>query len=134
MKTQNTILSLLAIFGVSLSVSAREGVTNSHSEIDSITYLEEEEMATLDFDTSEYLPEGFNPYAAPANIMHVSYITGKEIAELGFDTKQYLPAGFNPHRYFFDIHSIQYIEEEVSDPYMDVQRFLQGQSVPAIGR
>lgn len=134
MKTQNTIFSLIAIFGVSLSVSAREFVNNSPLEMDTITYLEEEEIASLDFDTSEYLPEDFNPYAAPSNFMHISFIKGKDAVELGFDTKQYLPEAFNPHRYFFDINSVDYIEEEVSDPYMDVQRFLQGHSVPPIGR
>ncbi len=31
--------------------------------------------------------------------------------ELGFETKAYLPEGFNPYKFFFDIHSIEYIEE-----------------------
>ena len=134
MKTQNIILSLTLLFGVNFSISARELANDFTLEIDSITYLEEEEVATLDFDTAAYLPEDFNPYAAPSNFLHVSYLNEEGHIELGFDTKQYLPEGFDPHEYFFDIHSINYIEEESSDPYLDVQKFLKAHSVPAIGR
>jgi hypothetical protein len=134
MKTQNTILSLTLLLGMSFSASANEHMNNVNLEIDSITYLEEEDSASLDFDTTAFLPEAFNPFAAPANFMHVSYIAEVGDVELGFDTNQYLPKGFNPHSFYFDIHSIEYIEEDFSDAYMDVQRFLQSRYFPTSGR
>ena len=110
MKTQNTLLGLILVFGLNYTASAREKNYNMNMEMDSITYLEEESVI-LDIDTAAYLPEGFNPYAAPSNFQHVSFIEDAVEIELGFDTKKYLPAGFNPHQYFFDIHSIDYIED-----------------------
>ncbi|GGD54451.1 hypothetical protein [Muriicola marianensis] len=112
MNTQNTLLYIFLFFGFGLSSSAMEKNNEINLEVDSITYIEEEDSASLDFNTEAFLPEDFNPYSAPENILHVSYIDAEQEIDLGFDTEEYLPAGFNPHRFFFDIHSIEYIEDE----------------------
>ncbi len=111
MNTQHTLLFVLLFIGYGLSTSAMEKRNGIKMEVDSITFIEEEESA-LDFDTAAYLPADFNPYAAPSNFQHVSFIEEAVAVDLGFDTREYLPQGFNPHRFFFDIHSIEYIEGE----------------------
>ncbi|MCB0375061.1 MAG: hypothetical protein KDD04_03995 [Sinomicrobium sp.] len=82
------------------------------ADLASIVYIEEEDEVTLGFDTAEYLPRGFDPYAPFFDIHSVTYIEAEEEITLGFDTAAYLPRGFNPHEAFFDIHSITYIEEK----------------------
>lgn len=102
-------LILVAVGNMSLAHATQK---NINVDLDSITYLEEEENTSLNFDTEAFLPADFNPYAAPANFQHNSYIDEEQkTVELGFDTQDYLPEGFNPHSFFFDIHSIEYIEE-----------------------
>jgi hypothetical protein len=51
----------------------------------------------LGFDTKQYLPEDFNPYAVgELNLDEIIYIEEEEEAiELGFDPSMYLPQDFN---------------------------------------
>jgi len=100
-----------------------------------IIYLEEEDRASINFNTEAYLPAEFNPYAAPENIFHVSYIEKEEQIDLGFDTKDYLPKGFDPHKFFFDINSIEYIDErDMWEIDFDTQQFLPKNFDASIGR
>ena len=64
----------------------------------------------LGFDTSEYLPEDFDPYNAPVDIHSIDFIEEDEI-ELGFDSSDYLPEGFNPYEVYFNIHNVEFVEE-----------------------
>jgi hypothetical protein len=41
----------------------------------------------------------------------IEYIEEEEVIELGFDTADYLPEGFDPYAFYFDVHSVIYIEE-----------------------
>ncbi len=64
-------------------------------DINSIALFEEEAVIELGFNTSEYLPEGFDPYAYPQNVDGFNYIDEKDSFELEFDTSNYLPEGFD---------------------------------------
>jgi len=112
MKTQIIKVSTLILVAVANVALANTGTRDSVLEIDTIAYLEEEEITPINFETEAYLPVGFNPYEAPTNFQHISYIDeGQLNIDLGFDTQAYLPAGFNPYPFFFDIDSIEYIDE-----------------------
>lgn len=77
-----------------------------------VVFYEEEEILDLGFDTADYLPEDFNPFANPENFMDISYLEEESEMDLGFDTREYLPEGFDPYEPYFDLNSIEYIEEE----------------------
>ena len=53
------------------------------------------EDAPFDFNTKDYLPLGFNPYAKENEILFEQIIE-EEDAPFDFDTSLYLPAGFDP--------------------------------------
>jgi hypothetical protein len=112
MKTSFIKVSTFIIIALSNLSVLKAGEYQAHLVIDSIVYLEEEEDNVLNFETEAFLPSEFNPYAAPDNFLHISYIAAEEPSlDLGFETTQYLPEGFNPYSFFFDIHSIEYIDE-----------------------
>lgn len=64
--------------------------------IKSIVLIEEEIEIDLGFDTADYLPEGFDPYAYPLHVDGINHIDENDTVELGFDTVDYLPEGFDP--------------------------------------
>jgi len=66
-------------------------------ELDSIEYIEQESHSELGFDTSEYLPENFDPYFGEFSIESLNYIE-EDTVELGFETEKYLPEDFNAFR------------------------------------
>lgn len=111
MKTKILKVSTLILIATTTINLANATQKELNLEVDSITYIEEDDYTELDFSTEAYLPKGFNPYAAPSNFRHVSYIEEAKATDLGFEAKAYLPEGFNPYKFFFDIHSIEYIEE-----------------------
>ena len=57
----------------------------------------EEEDAPFDFNTKDYLPLGFNPYAKEQAPFKFEAIV-EEDAAFDFDTKKYLPKGFDPYK------------------------------------
>ena len=65
-------------------------------KIDDIIVLEEEENIDLGFDTSEYLPVGFNPYEGMVfNLDEIEYLEEEEEIVLDFNVEDYLPENFN---------------------------------------
>ena len=109
---------LTGIFGLVTSVvalGAQTGNSPKHItkiETDKVIFIEEVAPVDLGFDTALYLPEGFDPYAHPENIMDVSYIEEVAEVQLDFDVQEYLPKMFDPYKKYFDLNSIEYIEEE----------------------
>ena len=126
MKTQIIKVSTLVLIAMTNVALANTAQKSLNIDLDSITYLEEEEDTVLNFETGAFLPADFNPYAAPANILHTSYIVeDQKTVELGFDTQVYLPEGFNPYSFFFDIHSIEYIDEnDIIELDFDTKKYL----------
>ncbi|WP_350287860.1 hypothetical protein [uncultured Croceitalea sp.] len=91
------IAFVAALFLPLLSAKAEKKVTNEDLDIRNITFTEQELEAELDFNTSDYLPEGFDAYKDEVSVKSLQFVED-EIEELGFDTKEYLPKGFNPYK------------------------------------
>lgn len=103
----------------------------SYIEVDSIAYIEEESPVDLGFDTALYLPENFDAYDLPENIMDISYIETESEVVLGFDASTYLPSAFDPFKDYFDLNSIEYIEEEEEIEFdFDIGDYLPADFVP----
>ena len=63
-------------------------------EVEDIVYIEEENFQ-LGFDTTVYLPLGFNAYEGmELELADIEYIEDEDEVLLNFDTKDYLPADF----------------------------------------
>lgn len=96
-------------------------------EVNDITFIEQDEEINLGFDTTDYLPLGFNAYEGMAlDLNDIIIVEEEEEIDLGFDTAQYLPSGFNAYEGMeFAINEIDYIEEDeeiILD--FDTQAFL----------
>lgn len=87
------LLSLLFAYGIFASEHRPE---EKDFDINSIQLLEEETAIDLGFNTADYLPEGFDPYAYPQHVDGFNYIDENDTVDLGFDTQEYLPEGFDP--------------------------------------
>lgn len=68
--------------------------------IASIDVYEVEEESTIDFDTSKYLPKGFNAKAGMEDIdwSSIELYEVEEEVEFDFNVKDYLPKGFDPYK------------------------------------
>jgi len=87
-------LGLIFAFGVSANNNQPK---EKDFDISSIVILEEEAEIDLGFDTADYLPEDFNPYAYPQDVDGFNYIDENDTFELGFDPQEHLPEGFDPY-------------------------------------
>ena len=88
-------LGLLVVNGVR---SNNQNKDIEDFDINSIVVEEEEEEIYLGFNTADYLPKDFNPYAFPSSVEGFDIIDENDIFELGFDPKDYLPANFDPFK------------------------------------
>ncbi|WP_298478228.1 hypothetical protein [uncultured Maribacter sp.] len=77
-------------------------------DINSIEYIEEEEVIDLGFNTADYLPESFDPNSFYFDINSVDYINDTIIEEEDFS--KHLPVGFDAYAYATDVQSINYID------------------------
>ncbi|MET1259086.1 hypothetical protein ABV409_07080 [Flagellimonas sp. DF-77] len=77
--------------------SAKEDTDAIETTEDLTAVVFTEETLELDFDTADFLPEGFDPYANEVPLESIQFIEEDEV-ELGFDTAKYLPEGFDPYR------------------------------------
>lgn len=57
------------------------------------------------------------------DINTIEYIEDDMDFDLGFDTADYLPEDFDAHQVYFNINSIEYIEEELAME-LDTQQYL----------
>lgn len=95
--------------------------------IEDITYIEPAEDVELDFDTAQYLPEGFDAYKGMGiDLTNIVFIGNEEEIDLGFDTAKYLPIGFDAYAGMeVDLDTIKYIEEEEAiELDFNVQNYL----------
>ena len=98
-------------------------------DISDIEVIEIEEEVTLGFDTSNNLPENFNPLKGKHDLdwSSIELIEIEEEVELGFDTSNYLPKNFNAlkGKYDLDWSSIELIEiEETIEINFDTKAYL----------
>ena len=74
-----------------------ENVTTNDLDISTIEVVNIEEEVTINFNTKNYLPEGYNALKGKDDLdfSTIEIIEIEEEEVLDFDTKQYLPKGFN---------------------------------------
>jgi hypothetical protein len=93
-----------------------ENLDYQYLEIDSIEVIEIEEEVNFDFDTTDYLPENFNPLKGKydLDLKSIEVIELEEEVEFNFDPKDYLPVNFNVLKGMHDLDwsSIELIELE----------------------
>lgn len=65
-------------------------------DVKSIAFIDETQQIDLGFDTEDYLPKDFNPYAEEFNLNEVNFMEDETI-DLGFDAKDFLPKNFNAY-------------------------------------
>ncbi len=116
MKNATTYLGI-ALLGTLLMSFSRTPDCKTNCEelaIDEITYIEPTEDVELDFDTAQYLPEGFNAYKGmDTDVSDIVFIEKDEEINLGFNTAKYLPIGFDAYQGMeIDLDEVIYIEEE----------------------
>ena len=79
-------------------------------DINTIVYIEEEEVIDLGFDTADYLPEGFDPYKVYFDLDSVVVV--EEEIKIDFDSTKNLPADFDAYSYPTDVSGFDYIDAE----------------------
>jgi len=106
-----------------------EDSNTQNLEINDIEVIELEEEVELGFDTSEYLPENFNPLKGKHDLdwNAIELIDIEEVVELGFETSRYLPENFNALKGTHDLNwsAIEIIEiEEEIEINFDTKAYL----------
>ncbi len=129
MKKASTLLSLLFLGATLVSFKGFPQCKTISNEpiLNDITLVEIEEEIELGFDTAQYLPEGFNPYAGMKTVLDkLTLVNVEEYIDLDFDTTEYLPENFNPYKgMIFAIDDIVVIEQEEEFTLdFDVQNYL----------
>ena len=79
-------------------------------DINTIVYIEEEEVIDLGFDTADYLPEDFDPYKVYFDLHSVTVVEAE--IEIDFNSKTNLPADFDAYAYPTDSTSFNYIDAD----------------------
>nr|WP_299388046.1 hypothetical protein [Allomuricauda sp.] len=101
MKIRNIIVTLIAITTIYAAAKSPEKniVTVQPFDVASVVFIEDvhEDELCLGFNTAEYLPENFDPYAGEFSLDAINYIEENDEVELNFDTSGYLPNGFDPY-------------------------------------
>lgn len=82
-----------------------------------IQFEELDAPVDLGFDTSRYLPDGFNPFIKGFDMRTVEFEAAEELPLLGFDSKAFLPDGFNAYANTVSISTIQFMELEEEDAF-----------------
>lgn len=90
------VVTFIATMFLPLLSAKAEKTTEENFSIKSVVFMEQEAEVNLDFDTSQYLPDGFNAYGDDFSVESLNYMEDDSI-DLGFDTSDYLPEDFNPY-------------------------------------
>ncbi|MBS9461886.1 hypothetical protein KIM67_05645 [Flagellimonas sp. 389] len=98
--------------------------------LNEIEFVEEESDLDLGFNTSDYLPEGFDPYETYFDLNSLIYIEDENELHLDFSTSAYLPEGFDAYTAVVDVHSINYIEDEDLELGFDTANYLPARFSP----
>jgi len=98
-------------------------------DITDVNVIEIDEDVDLGYDTSEFLPENFNPLKGKHDLdwTNINLVELEEEVDLGFDSKRYLPRNFNAikGKYDLDWTSIELVEiEEDANIDFDTEAYL----------
>ncbi|MBS9461885.1 hypothetical protein KIM67_05640 [Flagellimonas sp. 389] len=98
MKYQTFTLTAVMIVFMSISLQAmKSNALVEEFDINKVVFIEEDQDYDLGFDTSIYLPEGFDAYSNEYSIETVNYIDDCDEIELGFETLIFLPEDFDAY-------------------------------------
>ncbi|NER18714.1 hypothetical protein [Spongiivirga citrea] len=103
-------------------------VYNHETEkVETVLYIEQEEVLEFDFDTADYLPAVFDPYeeGEQLTVEEIDALFEEEI-DLGFDPKTYLPKDFDPYQGLDSIsdEAVDALFEEEIEIGFDISNYL----------
>ncbi|PWL39959.1 hypothetical protein DKG77_03785 [Flagellimonas aquimarina] len=105
-------------------VSHQPIVNTATLNLDEIEFVEEDSEIDLGFDTSAYLPEGFNPYEIYFDFDSIIYFEDEDNLQIGFNTSSNLPEGFDSYTDIVGVDSINYIEDDVVELGFNTANYL----------
>jgi len=128
MKKSILTLAIVLSFSYIFSANKLASKKTNDNNINNVVYIEEETDEPFDFDHTQYLPVGFNPYDLTSNEADAT-IWIEELADepFEFNHTQYLPVGFNPNSAFnaLFLEDIKWIEEEEDEPFtFDTKKYF----------
>lgn len=106
-----------------VAVSSSDKLDEASLILSDIKFIEEEEIE-LGFQTSDYLPEGFDPHKVYFDLNSVEFIGDGQEFDLGFDSSNYLPEGFDPYNDTIGATSINYMKDEEVNLGFDTMDYL----------
>lgn len=108
MKKANFTLSIFLILLTNTGLMAQHPNNGCEPlDLDSITYIEEENVFDLGFETDDYLPSDFDPYEYYVNLDSIRFIDEDEAIA---DYSAVLPHDFNPYAYPTYFRTIDYVD------------------------
>ena len=117
MNKLKTIISSFVIAATINGINAQNpNGDENHFDFSSIEYIEEEDF-DLGFNTSEYLPEDFDPYKYYFDLNSISYV---EDVYVYIDNEKNLPRNFDVFANPSDFRNVSYI-----DPMDEIQLKLE---------
>ena len=90
------VLAFLGALFLPLLSAKSDRVLPKEENLEEVVFIEQEPEVEFSFDTTTYLPEGFDPFAEEVGISSIHFVEDDTI-ELGFDTSAYLPENFDPY-------------------------------------
>ena len=107
MKYLKTIVSSFLIAGAINGINAQNpNCDENQFDLSSIEYIEEEDF-DLGFNTSEYLPDDFDPYTYYVNLDSIPYI---EVVEVNVNSEKNLPEDFDVYANPSDFRNVSYVD------------------------
>ena len=108
MKAINLTLSFLLALGFNTAlISQGPSPDCDDLVVNCITYIEEEDVFDLGFETEDYLPLDFDPHRTYVNLDDIQFIDDEEMTP---DFSAYLPAEFNAYAFPRYFRSIDYVD------------------------
>lgn len=109
MKKTSIILGIgLSFLSTQATFAKNESKDLEEFDLDSVQYIEDEEILDLGFNTADYLPEGFDPYAFYFDVNSVEFIENIDLEDI--QVNNYLPEGFDPYSNPVGIEGINFID------------------------
>jgi len=106
-KLKIIVSSLLIVVSINGLNAQNPKGGNDKFDINSIVYIEEELDFDLGFNTSDYLPEDFDPYKHYLDLNAISYL---EDVYVYFDFGKNLPRDFDVYANPTDFRNVSYID------------------------
>lgn len=108
MKNLKTIVSSFMIAVAINGLNAQDpNCDENQFDLSSIVYIEEELDYDLGFNTSDYLPEDFDPYNHYLDLNSISYV---EDVYVYIDSEKNLPRDFNVYANPTDFRNVSYVD------------------------